>query len=127
MQPRAPGISLRGDDLTLANSTAISPRGADGDGIRFWGNNITITHNTIRDTRNLNGAHADCMQTFATDEQHVASQHVLIEYNRCERISKHLPDRRGPEQPRRGRQRPRAVRGLHLRQQLLRELRQRSH
>lgn len=87
VHPIAPGISLRGDDLTLTNSTSISPRGGDGDGIRFWGTDITITHNTIRDTRNLNGAHADCMQTFATDDKHVASQHVIIAHNRCEQIS----------------------------------------
>jgi hypothetical protein len=82
----APGISLFGDHLTLRDSTSISPRGNDGDGIRFWGTNITITHNTIRDTISLNGAHADCMQTFATDAEHPASQHVVIDGNRCEKI-----------------------------------------
>ncbi|MBO0849846.1 MAG: right-handed parallel beta-helix repeat-containing protein [Pseudonocardia sp.] len=82
----APGVSLYGDNITLENSTSISPRGDDGDALRFWGNNITIRHNTMRDTRNLNGAHADCMQTFATDEDHPASQHIMIDSNRCEQI-----------------------------------------
>ncbi|NMI00218.1 right-handed parallel beta-helix repeat-containing protein [Pseudonocardia acidicola] len=82
----APGISLTGNDITVINDSSISPRGGDGDALRFWGNNIKILHNTMRDTRNLNGAHADCMQTFATDSEHVASQHVLIDNNRCEQI-----------------------------------------
>jgi hypothetical protein len=86
VNPNAPGISLSGNNITLENSTSISPRGDDGDALRFWGNNITIRHNTMRDTKNLNGAHADCMQTFATDEGHLASQHVLIDSNRCEDI-----------------------------------------
>jgi parallel beta helix pectate lyase-like protein len=86
LNPEAPGISLTGNNITLENSTSISPRGDDGDALRFWGNNITIRHNTMRDTRNLNQAHADCMQTFATDEDHPASQQVVIDSNRCEQI-----------------------------------------
>ncbi|WP_051580818.1 right-handed parallel beta-helix repeat-containing protein [Pseudonocardia acaciae] len=86
LNPDAPGISLAGDNITVENSTSISPRGDDGDALRFWGNNITIRHNTMRDTRNLNGAHADCMQTFATDADHAASQHIVIDANRCEQI-----------------------------------------
>jgi len=85
VNPAAPGISLFGNNITVENSTSISPRGDDGDALRFWGNNITIRHNTMRDTKNIK-AHADCMQTFATDGDHPASQHVVIDSNRCEDI-----------------------------------------
>jgi hypothetical protein len=82
----APGVELTGNDITLRNCTSISPRGDDNDGLRFFGTNIRIEHNTIRDTLNLDLAHADCMQSFATGPDSPASQHVLIEANRCERI-----------------------------------------
>lgn len=86
-KPKAPGISLSGNNITVQNSTSISPRGGDGDGIRFWGNNIKILHNTIEDTRGTDEKHADCMQTFATDAEHPASQNVLIDNNRCADIA----------------------------------------
>jgi len=35
----------------------------NGDGIRFFGTNLKILHNTVSDVKNLNGAHADCLQT----------------------------------------------------------------
>jgi hypothetical protein len=85
VNPAAPGISLFGNHITVRNSTSISPRGDDGDGLRFWGSDITIAHNTIRDTRNIK-AHADCMQTFATDDD-PASQRITIDSNRCEDIA----------------------------------------
>jgi len=85
VNPEAPGISLSGNNITVENSTSISPRGNDGDALRFWGNNLTIRHNTMRDTKNIK-AHADCMQTFATDADHPASQHIVIDSNRCEDI-----------------------------------------
>jgi hypothetical protein len=87
LNPAAPGISLFGNHITLTNSSSLSPRGDDGDALRFWGTYITIRHNTMRDTKNLNGAHADCMQTFATDSDHPASQHIVIDSNRCEDIA----------------------------------------
>jgi hypothetical protein len=85
-EPRAPGISLKGTNITLKNSASLSPRGGDGDGIRFWGKDLQILHNTITDTRGTDERHADCMQTFATDNDHPASQNVLIDSNRCEKI-----------------------------------------
>ncbi|WP_028921191.1 right-handed parallel beta-helix repeat-containing protein [Pseudonocardia acaciae] len=85
-QPKAPGISLKGSNITVKNSASLSPQGGDGDGIRFWGSDIKILHNTVRDTRGTERRHADCMQTFATDESHPASQNVLIDSNRCEKI-----------------------------------------
>jgi hypothetical protein len=87
LNPAAPGISLTGNHITLTNSSSLSPRGDDGDALRFWGTDITIKHNTFRDTKNLNGAHADCMQTFATDADHPASQNIDIDGNRCEDIA----------------------------------------
>ncbi|HEV7788364.1 MAG TPA: hypothetical protein VGP05_05075 [Pseudonocardia sp.] len=87
INPHAPGISLAGNNITLENSTSISPHGDDADGIRFWGSNIVIRHNTVQHTTNAHKAHADCMQTFATDEESPASQHILIDSNRCEDIS----------------------------------------
>ena len=96
VHPHAPGISLTGDDITLTNSSSISPRFEDGDGIRFFGRHIRILHNTVRDVRNLNLAHADCMQTFATDDTNVASSDVRIEHNRCEDISNQCLIAEGP-------------------------------
>ncbi|MFD2414788.1 hypothetical protein [Amycolatopsis pigmentata] len=85
-RPAAPGIEIHGNNVTVENSTVTAPQGGDGDGLRFFGNDIRILRNTITDTDNSTGAHADCMQTFATDDEDVASQHILIDGNRCERI-----------------------------------------
>lgn len=96
-QPRAPGISIRGTNITVRNSTSISPRGGDGDGIRFWGNNIKILHNTISDTRGRDERHADCMQTFATTDKLGPSNNVLIDGNRCEKIDNICLIAEGPD------------------------------
>ncbi|GAA1671833.1 hypothetical protein GCM10009765_21540 [Fodinicola feengrottensis] len=85
-KPSAPGIELHGDNVTVQNNTVTAPKGDDGDGLRFFGNNLIIQHNTISKTDNSTGAHADCMQTFATGDDDVASQHVLIDSNRCEQV-----------------------------------------
>jgi nitrous oxidase accessory protein NosD len=90
----APGVEMTGNGITLVNNTVASPRGGDGDGIRFFGSNLRILHNTISDTRNLDGAHADCMQTFASDSP--ASQHVLIDSNRCDKIANQCLIAEGP-------------------------------
>jgi Right handed beta helix region len=90
----APGVEMTGNGITLVNNTVTSPRGGDGDGIRFFGSNLRILHNTISDTRNLNGAHADCMQTFASDSP--TSQHVLIDSNRCDKIANQCLIAEGP-------------------------------
>ncbi|WP_147397350.1 right-handed parallel beta-helix repeat-containing protein [Amycolatopsis panacis] len=84
--PKAPGIEIHGSNVTVQNTTVKAPKGDDGDGIRFFGDNIRILHNTISDTDNSTGAHADCTQTFATDDEDFASKNVDIENNRCERI-----------------------------------------
>jgi hypothetical protein len=95
-RPEAPGVVLKGSNITLRNTTINSPRGGDGDGIRFWGSNIKIVHNTITDTSNATGAHADCMQTYATDEDNPASQDILIDSNRCEKIDNNCLIAEGP-------------------------------
>ncbi|MFI5613023.1 right-handed parallel beta-helix repeat-containing protein [Amycolatopsis sp. NPDC051903] len=81
--PSAPGVELEGDHVTLQNTTITEPHGGDGDGIRFFGDYLTIRHNTVSGTSNRNG-HADCLQTFASDTR--PSNHVRIEDNRCEKI-----------------------------------------
>ncbi len=86
-QPDAPGISMTGTNITVQNSTSISPQGGDGDGFRFFGSNIKILHNLVRNTGGCGKCHADAIQTFATDDQHVASQDVLIDGNRFEDIA----------------------------------------
>jgi hypothetical protein len=96
-QPDAPGWSLHGANITMSNSASLSPRGGDGDGLRFWGSDIKIVHNMIRDTRHENHAHADCMQTFATDDDHPASQNILIDSNRCEAIANMCLIAEGPD------------------------------
>ncbi|WP_328606873.1 right-handed parallel beta-helix repeat-containing protein [Amycolatopsis sp. NBC_00345] len=85
-EPSAPGIEVHGNGVTVQNNTVTAPKGDDGDGLRFFGDNITIKHNTISKTDNSTGAHADCMQTFATDEDDVASSHLVIDSNRCEQV-----------------------------------------
>ena len=84
--PEAPGIDLSGTSLTVQNSAVISPRGGDGDGIRFWGQDIKILRNLVSDTRGRVENHADAIQTYATDPEHPASQDVVIDGNRFERI-----------------------------------------
>ncbi|WP_037344413.1 right-handed parallel beta-helix repeat-containing protein [Sciscionella sediminilitoris] len=85
-RPSAPGIEVHGNGVTVQGNTITAPHGGDGDGLRFFGDGIRILHNTISRTDNSTGAHADCMQTFATDDQDVASRNVTIDGNRCERI-----------------------------------------
>jgi hypothetical protein len=83
---QAPGIELTGNNLTAQNNTVKHPTGGDFDGMRFFGNNIRILHNTITDINPDGGkAHADCMQTFTNGRP--SSEHVLIDGNRCEKIA----------------------------------------
>jgi Right handed beta helix region len=90
----APGVELTGTGITLLNNSITAPRGGDGDGIRFFGTNLKIMHNSVSDVRNLHGAHADCMQTFATKTP--TSKDVLIHSNRCEKIDNQCLIAEGP-------------------------------
>jgi hypothetical protein len=94
---KAPGIQITGRDITVVNNTVRSPRGGDGDGIRFFGANLRILHNTVSDVRNLHKAHADCMQTFATGADSPPSRDVRIDSNRCEQIDNQCLIAEGPD------------------------------
>lgn len=83
-QPSAPGVRMTGNNNTLQNNKISKPKGGDGDGIRFFGDHLKILHNTISQTDNSTGAHADCMQTYQSDTP--PSADVTIDGNRCEKI-----------------------------------------
>jgi hypothetical protein len=83
-RPEAPGIEITGTGITVQNNTISNPQGGDGDGLRFFGEDLKILGNTIKGTSNSDDRHADCMQTFADDSP--PSRNVLIEGNRCEDI-----------------------------------------
>ena len=90
----APGVQLKGNNLTLQSTTIDHPTGGDFDGIRFFGDDIKILHNRIVNITNTRGAHADCMQTFATTTP--TSHNVLISGNRCENIDNQCLIAQGP-------------------------------
>lgn len=98
-QPEAPGMYLRGNNITVQNNSVISPQGDDGDGIRFFGRDIRILHNLIRDTDGAgdDSNHADAIQTFATTDEYVASQNILIDGNRFEQIDNICLIAEGPD------------------------------
>jgi hypothetical protein len=97
VNPQAPGIELSGNNITVRNNTVKHPTGGDYDGLRFFGSNLKILNNTITDiSPDGSGAHADCMQTYATDAQSPASQNVLIDGNKCERIDNQCLIAEGP-------------------------------
>ncbi|MEJ3658406.1 right-handed parallel beta-helix repeat-containing protein [Actinomycetes bacterium KLBMP 9759] len=83
-RPSAPGIDAEGTGITLLDNVITQPTGGDGDGIRFFGDDIEIRDNRVRGTDNSTGAHADCMQTVQNDTP--SSLNVVISGNRCERI-----------------------------------------
>jgi hypothetical protein len=62
--------------------------------IRFFGDGIRILHNHVMDITNTGGAHADCMQTFATTTP--TSHNVLISGNRCEKVDNQCLIAQGP-------------------------------
>ncbi|HEY1734662.1 MAG TPA: right-handed parallel beta-helix repeat-containing protein, partial [Acidimicrobiales bacterium] len=94
---QAPGIEIKGSNITVRNNTVSHPTGGDFDGLRFFGSNLRIVHNTIMNiSPDGSGAHADCMQTFATDSDSPASQHVLIDGNRCQKIDNQCLIAEGP-------------------------------
>ena len=94
---KAPGIELSGNNITASNNTVKHPTGGDYDGLRFFGSNIKILNNTITDiSPDGSGAHADCMQTFATDADSPASQNVTISGNKCQRIDNQCLIAEGP-------------------------------
>jgi hypothetical protein len=59
----APGIWLKGTDVTVENNTVRHPTGDDFDGIRFFGTDLRIVHNTIIDINPTGGDGPSCIQT----------------------------------------------------------------
>ncbi|MGQ0483702.1 MAG: right-handed parallel beta-helix repeat-containing protein [Pseudonocardia sp.] len=96
-QPEAAGFLVVGNGITVRNSAVLSPRGGDGDGIRFFGNDIKILNNVIRDTVGQDEKHADAIQTFATSDKYTPSQRVTISGNRFEDIDNICIIAEGPE------------------------------
>jgi hypothetical protein len=91
----APGIQIQGNGVTVQDNTVKHPSGGDYDGLRFFGNNLKILHNTISDINPQgSGAHADCMQTFTSDMP--SSENVLIDGNRCDKIDNQCLMAEGP-------------------------------
>lgn len=90
----APGVQLKGGNLTLQSTKIDHPTGGDYDGIRYFGDGIKILHNHILNITNTGGAHADCMQTYATTTP--TSHSVLISGNRCEKIDNQCLIAQGP-------------------------------
>lgn len=92
LRAHAPGVWMKGTGITLEDNLVRHPTGDDSDGIRFFGRNLQILHNTITDiSPDDSDAHADCIQSFATGPTSTtpntgASRHVLIDGNRCQHI-----------------------------------------
>lgn len=59
----APGIWLKGTDITVQNNTVRHPNGGDFDGIRFFGTDLRIVQNTITDINPTGGDDPSCIQT----------------------------------------------------------------
>jgi hypothetical protein len=81
------GFYVSGTNITVRDNdiSQVSITNDDVDAIRFFGNGITIAHNTAHDIWANPGAggdpHTDCMQTYAHSEP--ASSNITIEGNRC--------------------------------------------
>ena len=78
---------MSGDNITIRDNDISQVRIADDDvdAIRFFGDGITIAHNTAHDiwaNPEAGGKpHTDCMQTYAHSEP--ASSNITIEGNHC--------------------------------------------
>jgi hypothetical protein len=61
----APGLWLKGSDITAENNVVRHPTGDDFDGIRFFGTDLTIRHNTVSDiSTGPAEVEVGCIQTF---------------------------------------------------------------
>src|SRR5262249_17912128 len=64
----APGIWMKGTGITVENNTVRHPTGDDFDGIRFFGTDLKILHNTISDiSLGDGGGSVDCIQSYSLD------------------------------------------------------------
>jgi hypothetical protein len=103
------GARLQGNGITFRDNRIEHPvfGGDDTDGLRFFGDGITILHNTISDVSDGSdcddegcgdGPHPDCMQTYWSDS-YPTSSHVTIEGNRCEKAAAQCLIGEGPQIP----------------------------
>ncbi len=103
------GARLQGDNITFQDNTITHPvyAGDDTDGLRFFGDGITILHNSISDINDGSncdengcgdGPHPDCMQTFYSN-QYPTSSDITIEGNHCENAASQCVIAEGPVLP----------------------------
>jgi parallel beta helix pectate lyase-like protein len=103
------GARLEGNNITFRDNVVDHPvfGGDDTDGMRFFGDDITILHNTIKDVSDGSdcgdegcgdGPHPDCMQSYYS-AKYPTSSNVLIEGNRCEDIAAQCLIGEGPQLP----------------------------
>jgi hypothetical protein len=103
------GAKLHGNNIVFQDNVVEHPvfKGDDTDGVRFFGNGITIVHNTISDISEGShctndgcgdGPHPDCFQSFVSDEYPTSSD-ILIEGNRCEKAAAQCLMAEGPQLP----------------------------
>ena len=106
------GARLQGNNITFQDNTITHPvnAGDDTDGMRFFGDGISIVHNSISDVSDGshcddngcgNGPHPDCMQTWYSTT-YPTSSNITIEGNRCENIASQCLIAEGPHLPTEG-------------------------
>jgi hypothetical protein len=86
------GIVIDGERSEVRNNTvseSVTRARGDADGIRFFGTDLRLTGNTIRDISATGypeeeAPHTDCFQTFESDSR--PTYHVLIAGNLCENV-----------------------------------------
>jgi parallel beta-helix repeat protein len=86
------GIVVQGKRITVRGNTvsgSVRKEASDADGMRFFGDSIQITGNTIRDISEKGypegeAPHTDCFQTY--DSGSPPTYNVVIADNRCERV-----------------------------------------
>ena len=103
------GAKLLGGNIVFQDNLITHPvySGDDTDGIRFFGDNIKILHNTIRDISDGShctndgcgdGPHPDCMQTWYSNNYPTSSDIVIVG-NRCEKAAAQCLMAEGPVLP----------------------------
>jgi parallel beta-helix repeat protein len=86
------GIVVQGKRITVRGNTvsgSVRKEASDADGMRFFGDAIQITGNTVRDISEKGypegeAPHTDCFQTY--DSGSPPTYNVVIADNRCERV-----------------------------------------
>jgi len=110
------GAKLQGDNIVFQDNTIRHPvnAGDDTDGIRFFGDHITMRHNVVSDVSDGSdcsddgcgdGPHPDCFQTYYSAEYPTSSD-IVIDGNRCEDVAAQCLIAEGPNLPDEGVQGP---------------------